>query len=99
MENEPDVFDAASRAGRIKKVDGKLVMTRKPTIDELEKIINSEGNDAVKINPDGSIGVRTEAGRAVDERDRQLFRDNLIERLTVENKRLKAALKALTDQF
>lgn len=32
-----------------------IVMDKKPTIDELEKILNSESSDKVNILPDGTV--------------------------------------------
>ena len=70
---------------------------RKPTIDELEKIINSEEGSDITINPDGSIGVFTEEMKAAAERDRINFAFSQLSRLSEENKRLKAALRAMTE--
>jgi hypothetical protein len=47
-----DGYDAATRALR----DATFEPMPKPTIEELEKILNSPA-PAVHINPDGSIGV------------------------------------------
>ncbi len=76
----------------------------KITIDELEKILNSERADDLDINirPDGSIvvaGEKTEAMRAEEKRAAEIYKNNLIKRLSEENAALKAALKALTDRF
>ena len=72
---------------------------RKLTITELEKILNSESGENVIINTDGTVGFKTDAQKAEDAYDRELYRDNLIRRLTDENAQLKAALKAITNKF
>ena len=71
---------------------------RKISIDELEKILNSDG-PPVTIQTDGTVRTMTEGEIAEAEADRQRYRDNLIERLQEENKLLKSALKTLTQKW
>ena len=77
------------------------VHPRKLSIDAIEKIINAEGSDSIDIQPDGTVRIRSEdeivVMRASVERDRQMLRDKRLEELIAENKRLRAALRAMTE--
>lgn len=53
--DEPDVFAALSKAGRIRKDGGRLVVNPKPTIAELQALLNSDDDTPVTIHADGSI--------------------------------------------
>ena len=71
---------------------------RKPTIDEIEKILNSD-RPPITINTDGSI--RSLPNEEIAEQDRQerQYKDDLIVRLSEENRLLKSALKTLTQKW
>ncbi len=71
-------------------------VNHKPTIDELEKILNSEEGSDIDIRPDGSIGLVTDEMKAQAERDRIAFAFSELNRVVADNKRLKAAIRALT---
>lgn len=70
----------------------------KISIDELEKILSRDG-PPVTVETDGTVRAMTETEIAEHERDRQHYRDNLIERLQEENNLLKSALKTLTQKW
>ena len=71
---------------------------RKPTIDEIEKILNSDG-PPVTINTDGSIRSLTNEEIAEQDRQERQYKDDLIVRLSEENRLLKSALKTLTQKW
>ena len=72
---------------------------RKITIDELEKILNSEDPPPLNINPDGTIRYLGADEIAENERQARQYKDDLIVRLTKENELLKSALKTLTQKW
>ena len=71
---------------------------RKPTIDEIEKILNSDG-PPITINTDGSIRSLTNEEIAEQDRQERQYKDDLIVRLSEENRLLKSALKTLTQKW
>ena len=71
---------------------------RKPTIDEIEKILNSDG-PPITINIDGSIRSLTNEEIAEQDRQERQYKDDLIVRLNEENRLLKSALKTLTQKW
>ena len=70
----------------------------KPTIDEIEKILNSDG-PPITINTDGSIRSLTNEEIAEQDRQERQYKDDLIVRLSEENRLLKSALKTLTQKW
>lgn len=71
-------------------------MDKRPTIDELEKILNSEDADRVNIRPDGTVEMRNDEQVAQVRADRVIDKDRIIERLKADNTRLRAALHEMT---
>ena len=71
---------------------------RKPTIDEIEKILNSD-RPPITINTDGSIRSLTHEEIAEQDRQERQYKDDLIVRLSEENRLLKSALKTLTQKW
>lgn len=75
--------------------------SKKMSINEIEKIINRDGGESVDMQMDGTVRIRPEdeivVMKASAERDRQRMRDKRLDELTAENKRLKAALRAMTE--
>jgi hypothetical protein len=72
---------------------------RKVSIDELEKMLDSDDAPPVTIMPDGRVRDLTEDEIAEQKHQAWLFKDALIARLTEENKLLKSALKTLTHKW